>query len=248
MKIIGALTSFLTARFCGDKKAACCAVLLAAGNATRMGGMKKCFLPLGDTTVLESAFSAFDACDFVTRLVIVTKEDMVDAVRALPAVLASKKPVSVVLGGQTRLESASNGFYAVDTDCDFVAIHDAARPFITAEQITEVFDAAKRYGAACASHPITDTVKRAGKNGFISDTVDRDRLFAVQTPQIFKKSLYAASLATVLRDHIEVTDDCMMAEHAGFRVKLVDTGKHNIKLTCPEDYETAQRAVNTEVR
>ena len=246
MKIIGALTSFLTSRLGEDKKAGCCAVLLAAGSASRMGGMKKCFLSLGDTTVLESAFSSFEQCDFIKQIVIVTKADMLDEVRALPRIAASNKNVLVVSGGQTRQDSASLGFYAVNDECEFVAIHDAARPFITKKQIEDVYWAAKKYGAACASYPVTDTVKRANPKGFITETVDRNGLHAVQTPQIFKKSLYAASLAAALRDKIEVTDDCMLAEHAGFKVRLINTGKQNIKLTHPEDYETARHTLKTE--
>ncbi len=246
LKILGAVTSFLSSCLGGKKEATCCALLLAAGSGTRMGGIKKCFLPLGDKTVLEHALLSFEASPFVTEIIIVTKADQMGEAKKLPAVAHCTKPIKIVEGGDTRLDSASRGFYAVSEDVDFVAIHDAARPFITVENITEIFKAAKKTGAACASHPITDTVKRANKDGFIKETVDRDGLFAVQTPQIFKKSLYAASLALALKDQISVTDDCMMAEHAGFRVKLVDTGKHNIKLTRPEDYAAAQIKHNME--
>ena len=246
MKILGAVTSFLSSRFCGKKEAVCCAILLAAGSGTRMGGVKKCFLPLGSTTVLESALSAFEKLPFIREIIIVTKEDAVEEARNLPRVAACKIPCKVVIGGDSRLASAANGFYAANRSIDFVAIHDAARPFITPQNITDIFTAAQKTGAACASHPITDTVKRADKNGFITETVDREGLFAVQTPQIFKRSVYAASLALALKDKIEVTDDCMMAEHAGFKVKLVDTGKENIKLTCPEDYNAAINKQNWE--
>ncbi|HCG35905.1 MAG TPA: 2-C-methyl-D-erythritol 4-phosphate cytidylyltransferase [Clostridiales bacterium] len=240
-KICGAVKTVLSPLLSKDgKKESCCAILLAAGSGSRMGGVPKCFLPLGDSTVLGYSLRAFSLCHYVHEIVVVTKQEWVEDTKTWISSEKFDKVSAVVVGGDTRQKSAANGFYAASSRFSYVAIHDAARPFIKTDDITQIFEAAFQYQAGCAAHPVTDTIKTVNSKGMITSTVPRKNLFAVQTPQIFKKTLYEAALAVMKKENSMVTDDCMMAEHARFTVKLVDIGHYNIKLTTPEDYALAK--------
>jgi 2-C-methyl-D-erythritol 4-phosphate cytidylyltransferase len=211
------------------------AIIVAAGSSTRMGCPKQ-FLPLGDKPVLAHTLAAFDACDTVDELVVVTRAEDVSAVTALTAACA--KPTTVVTGGATRALSVINGLAACCATADYVAIHDGARPLVTPALITRTVADAVTYGAAAAAVPVKDTVKVAKADGCIDHTPDRSTLWAVQTPQVFRKSEYEAALNQ--QDVAHVTDDCQLFERLGKAIYLTMGDYANIKITTPEDIAVAK--------
>ena len=220
------------------------AVILAAGSGSRMRlDITKQQIVVNGETVLRRCARIFNECEDIDEIVIVTRADEVDF--ALEAVSGLSKVKRVVVGGKTRAESAKAGFNAVER-ADYVAVHDAARCFVTAELISRVVSDAKKYGAATASFRITDTVKRVGENGKILETVDRNELRAVQTPQVFLYELYEKALSVVPLDDPSITDDNSLLERIGVFSYLTETGKNNIKLTTAEDLVLASCLLNGE--
>lgn len=206
------------------------AVILAAGSSTRMGFDKLAFA-LGDGTVLGRSLRAFDACPLIGEIVVVTGRD--DALARREAA-ACAKPVRLVPGGATRAESALAGVRAASGT--LVAIHDAARPFVSEEVITAAIEAAEQTGAAAPAVAVKDTVKVAAADGRVLNTPDRSTLFAVQTPQCFRRELYLRALDAVSEDKADlVTDDCSLFELAGLPVVLTPGDYANLKITTKED-------------
>ncbi len=216
------------------------AVIVAAGTSYRMGGVDKQLLELDGMPVIARTVRAFEDCEAIAQIVLVTKEDSKSRLEELCKEYEFKKIKEIVIGGDTRQASAWNGFLAVDDDAEFVAIHDGARCLITPEQIEAVAREAYRCGAACAATAATDTVKLS-ENGFIADTLDRRKIWLAQTPQIFGANLYRAASYTANEAKFKATDDCMLAERIKFNtVKLVECGKFNMKITTPDDIILAE--------
>ena len=222
-----------------DMAPATAAIIVAAGGSTRMGkGLSKQLLPVDNVPVLARTLLAFDASDYIDELIVVTRAEDEERVKALQARYNIQKPLKTVLGGSTRAESVANGFAAIGDKIKYVAIHDGARCLITPALIKKVLRAAYIHKAASAACPVTDTVKLATKHGFIEGTADRTRVFLAQTPQVFHADLYRAALANA--KGLSPTDDNQLIENIGVPVKLVDTGKENIKITHAEDIERAE--------
>lgn len=209
------------------------AVLVAAGSSTRMGFDKLSF-DLGGETVLERSVRAFDECPEVDELVIVTGASGENAQRAAAR---CKKPVRLVKGGSTRAESARSGVAAAHGR--LVAVHDAARPFVSQSAITDTIAAAARCGAAAPAVPVKDTIKRA-RDSLVEATLERSELFAVQTPQVFQVDLIKAALVKALEDGAALTDDCGAVERLGIGVSLTQGDYCNLKITTPEDLAVAE--------
>ena len=209
------------------------AVILAAGSGSRMQlDITKQQIVFNGETVLRRTARIFDECDAIDGIVIVAREDELDFARREVEGLTKVK--AVVCGGVTRAESACVGFRTIDS-AGYVAIHDAARCFVTSDIISRVVADAKKYGAASASTLVTDTVKRIAIDGRIGSTLDRTELRVVQTPQVFKYELYEKALAEVSLDDPRITDDNALLEGIGVYSYLTETGKNNIKLTTAED-------------
>lgn len=209
------------------------AVLVAAGSSTRMGFDKLSF-DLGGETVLERSVRAFDECPEVDELVIVTGASSENAQRAAAC---CKKPVRLVRGGSTRAESARSGVAAAHGR--LVAVHDAARPFVSQSVIADTIAAAARCGAAAPAVPVKDTIKRA-RDSLVEATLERSELFAVQTPQVFQVDLIKAALVKALEDGAALTDDCGAVERLGIGVSLTQGDYCNLKITTPEDLAVAE--------
>lgn len=209
------------------------AVLVAAGSSTRMGFDKLSF-DLGGETVLERSVRAFDECPEVDELVIVTGASSENAQRAAAR---CKKPVRLVRGGSTRAESARSGVAAAHGR--LVAVHDAARPFVSQSVIADTIAAAARRGAAAPAVPVKDTIKRA-RDSLVEATLERSELFAVQTPQVFQVDLIKAALVKALEDGAALTDDCGAVERLGIGVSLTQGDYCNLKITTPEDLAVAE--------
>lgn len=219
------------------------AVIVCAGNGTRFdefGGITKQMAILRDVPVICRTIAVFEQCPVIDEIIVVARYNETGKYDGFIKQYGFKKIRRVVAGGNTRQQSALIGFDAISEDMEFVAIHDGARCLVTPEMIEKVALEAYRYGAATACTVSHDTVKLAGDNSFVDRTVDRDSVRLVQTPQIFGANLYRASAYTAKEDGVEVTDDCMLAERLGFRVRLVDCGADNIKITVPFDMYLAE--------
>ena len=214
------------------------AVLVAAGASTRMGFDKLSF-DLGGETVLHRSIRAFDQCPQISEIVLVAGKNRVFVEQQAAG---CTKPVRIVAGGATRAESAKNGVLAAHGE--LVAVHDAARPFVSGAVIAAVLEAAARCGAAAPAVPVKDTVKQAmpgdGKTVpeacLVHSTPDRSTLYAVQTPQCFDRAAYLAALGELDAEKARrVTDDCSLFELTGRPVELVQGDYANIKITTRED-------------
>lgn len=227
------------------------AVLVAAGSSTRMGFDKLSF-DLGGETVLERSVRAFDECPEVDELVIVTGASGENAQRAAAR---CKKPVRLVKGGSTRAESARSGVAAAHGR--LVAVHDAARPFVSQSVIADTIAAAARCGAAAPAVPVKDTIKQAkGGDGktvpegcMVENTPDRSTLYAVQTPQCFDRAAYLAALDELDEEKARlVTDDCSLFELTGRPVQLTQGDYANLKITTREDLPRPEQKEGTNMR
>ncbi len=216
----------------------CTAVVAAAGSSTRMGE-DKLFLPLGDVPVLIRTLRALESCPEIGDIIVVTRAESMVAVGQLCQEAALQKVRKVVVGGETRTESVLAGVREVGEDVPLIAIHDAARPLVTAKVVSGAIAAAKKYGAAAPAVPVKDTVKRA-VGGVVEETPDRESLFAVQTPQVFEHGLILGALEKALTDGASLTDDCAAVERLGMTVKLTEGSYENLKLTTPEDVAVAE--------
>lgn len=215
------------------------AVILAAGVGSRMGAdTTKQRLLVGGISVLRRTLLAFEECEDVKSIVIVTREDEVEFAKSESCGIT--KLCKIVLGGKVRAESAYNGFKAIPSDSDYVAIHDAARCLVTPEMISRVANDAIKYGAATACARVTDTVKIVDENGFVSATPDRNFVYLASTPQIFSTLLYNRATENIDFSDSSVTDDNMLAERVGVKVYCTDVGTKNIKITMPGDIEYAE--------
>ena len=224
-----------------NSKNAIGAVILAAGSGSRMNSdVTKQKMQLCGTSVIKRCVLPFVKSEFITEIVVVCRSGEIDFVRSELS-FVTEKPISYVIGGKTRRESAQIGFFEIAGGCELVAIHDGARPLVSVKNINDVCSAAIEYGAATASTPVTDTVKSV-KDGFSVSTVDRAMLSAVQTPQVFRCELYKRACEAA--GDLETTDDNMLLEALGIGVRLVDTGKRNIKITTEEDIAYAEFLIN----
>lgn len=222
-----------------DMAPATSAVIVAAGSSTRMGkGVSKQFLEVGGVPVLMRTLLAFEKSGYIDEIIVVAQPQHHADILEMCRKYGISKPLKTVAGGDTRTASVKNGFAAISDQAKFVAIHDGARCLITPAMIKKVLRAAYLHKAATAACPVTDTVKLATKRGFIEKTLDRDKIFLVQTPQVFHTDLYRAALANAKGKCF--TDDNQLIENVGIPVKLVNTGTENIKITHPEDVERAE--------
>ena len=213
------------------------AVIVAAGNSTRMGVPKQ-FISLCGRPLLAHTLQSFELCDDIDEIVLVARAEDHPRLQELVAHNGFTKISSIVCGGDTRQQSVHNGVSACRAD--FVAIHDGARPLATPELIERVMQAAMQYGAAAAAVRTKDTVKIADANDMIVETPDRATVWNVQTPQIFKRDLFERAWENAEKSGLIVTDDCQLAEAIGHAVKLVEGSYQNIKVTTPEDVAIAE--------
>lgn len=216
-----------------------CAVIVAAGTSSRMHGIDKQLLDIGGMPVIARAVSAFQKSEIISEIVIVTRENLIPIIKKMVYEYGFSKVKAVVKGADTRQKSVFNGISQSSENCEYIAIHDGARPFVTQEIIKNTVEAAVRYGAASAAQTVKDTVKTTDETGKIIKTVDRDTLRLMQTPQVFLKEAYVTAMNTVA-DSEKFTDDCMLLEKFGKPVYAVNSSQLNIKITTREDIIFAQ--------
>lgn len=215
----------------------CGAVIVAAGNASRMGGIDKVMAPLKGEPMIVHTVRAFQACDAIREIVIVTREDLIQPIAALCREMDKVK--AVVIGGKSRQESVSLGLNALSDKVKLAAIQDGARPLVTWQLVDRVVRAAHSYHAAVPVIPVKDTIK-VTNSALVVSTPDRSTLRAVQTPQVFDFDLLRGALKKAAEDGAEITDDCSAVERLGMSVKTVEGDERNLKVTTPMDLKFAE--------
>ncbi len=214
------------------------AVIVAAGSSSRMGQPKQ-WIDLQGMPVLGHTLRVFATTPAVTSVTVVTREEDIDRVKSLWRQLACDKPLALVPGGVTRQQSVSAGVNAVPQKAELIAIHDGARPFVTAEMIVRVAAVAAKTGGASAAVRVKDTVKQTDDAGVVVATPDRRALWNVQTPQIFLWDLYLSALKQANDKGLDLTDDCGLMEAFCHPPVMVEGDYRNIKITTPEDVAVA---------
>ncbi len=197
--------------------------------------------PLGGKSVLWHSLHVFGQMPEVASLIVVTREERMQEVEGLLTDAAPHKQRLVVRGGEERYLSVWAGLQALDVAAsEFVAIHDGARPLITAEAIRACAGFAQRDGAACCASPIPDTVKRADEEGFVQESIERSGLWAMQTPQVFSCDLILQAYAAIIARNDMVTDEVSAVQKLGRRVALYRNEDWNFKITFKRDLQMAE--------
>lgn len=215
----------------------CGAVIVAAGTASRMGGIDKTVARLVGEPVILRTVRAFQESDVISEIVVVTREDLLLTVTSLCG--GFDKVRAVVVGGNSRTESVQLGLNALSGSVKLVAVHDGARPLVSWQLIDRVVRAGNTYGAAAPGIPVKDTIKTV-RGGVVMDTPDRSQLRAVQTPQVFDYDLLRGALKQAIEEEAAVTDDCSAVERLGMRVKIVEGEERNLKITTPLDMKIGE--------
>jgi 2-C-methyl-D-erythritol 4-phosphate cytidylyltransferase len=213
-------------------------LLLAAGEGERFGGeVPKVLAPLAGTTILRCSLAPFLAIQTIHEIIVAAPERSLDEMKMS---LPKEARIRVVAGGRTRQESARRALNAVHEGANLVVVHDAARPVVTRDSIEAVLNAAEAHGAAVVAVPMVDTVKRV-QEGLVEATLRREVLWAAQTPQAFRLSLYREAHQRAEADGFVTTDDASLIEHFGLcSVAVVQGSPRNIKITHPEDLALAE--------
>ena len=225
------------------KQKACGAVIVAAGSASRMGGIDKVMASLGGEPMIVRTVRAFQNCDAIASIVIVTREDLIQPISGLCRDMG--KVVAIVAGGSSRQESVHLGLNALPKGTKLAAVHDGARPLISWQVIDRAVRAANTYGAAAPAIPVKDTIKVVA-GGLVKETPDRSSLMAVQTPQVFDFDLLRGALRKAEEDGAAVTDDCSAVERTGMKIKIVEGDERNLKVTTPMDLKIAELLLEEE--
>jgi 2-C-methyl-D-erythritol 4-phosphate cytidylyltransferase len=213
------------------------AIIVAAGSSKR-AGFDKLLAKIAGRPVIQHTLAAFEKATCVDEVLVVSRETV--AMRHFIVKTDLRKVRRVVRGGVRRQDSVQAGLNALDNKVEFVAIHDAARPLITSREIERVFAAARKHGAAAMATPITDTLKVADANQFVSGSIDRQNVFAMQTPQIFRREVLSKAYEQVKNDSLTVTDEVSAIEHAGGKIVIVPAEEHNFKITFASDLPLAE--------
>jgi 2-C-methyl-D-erythritol 4-phosphate cytidylyltransferase len=223
------------------------AIIVAAGSSERMG-FDKLFALVSGTPIIAHTIAAFERTDCVDEIILIGRADCLGELRKI--VGEPTKVKQIVAGGAERSDSVRAGLDQLNPKSDFVAVHDAARPLVTPEKITRVFEVCQTSGgAATLAEPINDTLKRADLDLAVKESVDRSGIYGMQTPQIFARKLLEEAYEVVAKKNVSVTDEVSAVELLGRKVVLVPNHDFNFKITYPRDLPMAefvlkQRAAN----
>ena len=217
-------------------------IVAAGGKGTRMGAdMNKIFLDLSGVPVIAHTLHVLNICDYIDEIILVTAECDILGCHDIVREFDIKKVKTITTGGNTRQESVKNGFLEVSENADIVMVHDAARPLVTNHHLQDVIESAKDFGAAALGVPEKNTLKQIDENGFISHTIDRSSVYAIHTPQVFSYDLINKMYESSEETLSTATDDCMLAEMFGAKIKIVEDSYENIKITTQEDLILAEQ-------
>lgn len=228
------------ARFSGEKRPCCTAVIVAAGSATRMQGIDKIMADLAGEPVIVHTVRAFENAECIDEIVVVARQDRLEEVQKVLQNGGFSKLTAVVPGGETRMDSVEAGLKAADRNSTLVAIQDGARPMVTGEIIGAAVQAATRCHAAAPGIPVKDTVKVIDGDNKVVSTPQRSTLRAVQTPQVFDRDLLQAAWQAARQQNQSYTDDCGAMEGIGMRVYMTEGSEENLKITTPFDLQVAE--------
>jgi len=237
--------SFLTIvkRLITKKPPTCTAVIAAAGLSARCEGEDKLFFAVNGKPVLAYTIETFEKCKLIKEIVIVAHQEKIGDVSRICIKYGFKKVSLIMKGGPTRLESVISGVFAASRKARLIAIHDGARPCVDKAILEETIKKAALCNAAAPGVPITSTVKKV-QDGIVAETIDREGLYEIQTPQIFRSELIKAALINAKKKSIDITDDCMAVEILGAQVHIVEGSRRNIKITEPDDFELVKSFLN----
>lgn len=225
------------------------AVFPAAGASRRMGGdTNKNFLKLMGEPILIRTLKTFSKVERVNFLIVVVAKHEVETVEQLLSATPELKPWRVTVGGSERQYSIANGLKLLPDDAQIVLVHDAARPLVTVQTIDNVIDAAELFGGAIAAVPAKDTIKVIDTDNFVRYTPPRKDLAVVQTPQGFRREILLRAYERAADENFLGTDDSSLVERLGVRIKIIDGGYHNIKVTTPEDIHVAETFLRSETK
>lgn len=215
------------------------AILVAAGSSQRMG-FDKLFATIAGKPVIAHTIRGFELTRSVEGIVVVAREDRHDEIKAIVRDERFEKVQLIIPGGKHRQDSVRAGLDQVGHESKYVAVHDAARPLITPEQIERVFQQCVKHGAAALAEPINDTLKQAESDLLVSGSVDRHQVYAMQTPQLFERQLIEEAYRAVYTENISVTDEVSAVERLGRKVVLVLNDDFNFKITHRRDLPVAE--------
>jgi len=204
---------------------------VAAGSGERMDGIDKLFTPIAGVAIVQRAIEAFERSSLIEEIVLVVSPDERAHARETVEGAGFVKVAAVAAGGARRQDSVRKGLAALG-ECDYVAVHDGCRPLVSGDLIERGLEAARAAGAAVPGLPLAETVKETDEDGGVVRTVDRSRLYAIQTPQVFRHDLLLRAHEEVSAD---VTDDAAMLEMLGLAVVVFPGERSNVKITTPED-------------
>ena len=225
------------------------AVFPAAGASRRMGGdTNKNFLKLMGEPILIRTLKTFSKVERVNFLIVVVSAHEIETVEQLLSATPELKPWRVTVGGSERQYSIANGLKLLPDDAQIVLVHDAARPLVTVQTIDNVIDAAELFGGAIAAVPAKDTIKVIDADNFVRYTPPRKDLAVVQTPQGFRREILLRAYEKAADENFLGTDDSSLVERLGVRIKIIDGGYHNIKVTTPEDIHVAETFLRSETK
>ena len=221
-----------------------CAVVPAGGLGTRMGGtVPKQFLNLNGKPILYYTLKALQESGLISELILVVPKkeygNACDQWLGKPEIVTK-----VVVGGAKRQDSVYNGFCEVSREPEIVLVHDGVRPFLSHKMIRETINAAREYGAAITAIPVHDTIKRVDASGLVSQTVERENLWRVQTPQAFQYKILNEAFKKANSENFYGTDEGTLIEHLGAPVKVIEGSEKNIKITKPEDLELSETYIS----
>jgi 2-C-methyl-D-erythritol 4-phosphate cytidylyltransferase len=222
------------------------AIIVAAGDSRRMG-FDKLFATIAGRPVIAHTLRAFELASSVSKIIVVAREDRHAEIKTIVADENFKKVQSIVPGGKHRQDSVRAGLDHLEA-AKYVAVHDAARPLITTEQIERVFEQCRMHAAASLAEPISDTLKYADTEFFVAGPVDRHQLYAMQTPQVFERRLIEDAYRAVYAENASVTDEVSAVERLGRKVILVPNQDLNFKITYPRDLALAQFVLTRRIR
>jgi 2-C-methyl-D-erythritol 4-phosphate cytidylyltransferase len=214
--------------------------IIVAGGSSRRMGLDKTFALLHGRPVIAHSIAAFESAPSVNEIILVGREERLSEIRELVEKEDFRKVTKIVAGGTHRQHSVANGLKELCPEAQFVAVHDAARPLVMPEQIEDVFAQARKTGAATLASPVKDTLKRADPKFFVSGSVSREGLYAMETPQIFARDLLLRAYEQVRQNEVAITDEVSAVQRLGHKVLLVPNEHINLKITFPADLTLAE--------
>lgn len=215
------------------------AIIACAGSSTRMNGVNKQLWELDGIPVAARSMLAFEGIEQVTEIIVSAREQDIPLMEELAERYGITKFKCAVKGGETRQQSVFAAFMKTGKATRYISVHDGARPLVNPEHIKKCIKDASVFGGAVLGVPVKDTIKLAD-GGMIADTLDRRKLFSIQTPQIFRRDIYVKGINFAQDNELDFTDDCQLAEAVGAKINLTVSDYRNIKITTPEDLAVAE--------